>query len=284
MSHVFDEVFQNGIDTLTAAGVESARLDARILVATVLKCTPNDILMQSNTVMQDHDHDLFRSYIKRRCAGEPVSRILGVREFWSLPFLLSPDTLDPRPDSETVVETALNLVRVPDSQSLSVLDIGTGTGCLLLALLTEWPSAVGVGVDISDGAAKTAQANAAVLGLGAQASFLVGDWLDSIDGTFDVIVSNPPYIAEGEIPNLSAEVRVFDPELALVGGADGLQAYRKIIPASRRLLCPGGVLVVEFGQGQETGVRSIMRAEGLTRIEPYRDLSGIVRCLSATVA
>ncbi|NKB45259.1 MAG: peptide chain release factor N(5)-glutamine methyltransferase, partial [Alphaproteobacteria bacterium] len=272
MSHLFDEILQNGVDTLASVGIESARLDARILAATVLNCTPNDILMQSKTVMRDGDYDLFQSFIKRRCAGEPVSRILGVREFWSLPFFLSPNTLDPRPDSETVVETVLNLVGVPESQSLSVLDIGTGTGCLLLALLNEYQLATGVGVDISGGAVEIAQANATELGLDARASFVVGDWLGSINGTFDVIVSNPPYIRESELPNLSAEVRVFDPQLALVGGADGLQAYRKILPESRRLLRPGGVLVVELGRGQEPGVNSIMRAEGLTRIESHHDL------------
>ena len=180
--------------------------------------------------------------------------------------------------------TALKLTLDCESQPSSVLDIGTGTGCLLLALLNEWQSASGVGVDISEGAAKTAQMNAVELGLSARSSFLVGDWLDSLSGTFDVIVSNPPYIREDEMPNLAREVRAFDPQLALVGGTDGLRAYRTIVPECRRLLRSGGVLVIEFGRGQEYEVGPILRAEGLTRIETHRDLSGIVRCLSATVA
>ena len=284
MSHTLDTVLREGSNTLSAAGIDSARLDARLLAAAVLKCTPNDVLMQSSVIMQEQNYDLFKSFLKRRCDHEPVSRILGVREFWSLPFVLSPDTLDPRPDSETVVETALKLVLGWESQPSSVLDIGTGTGCLLLALLSEWRSAYGVGVDISEGAAKTAQMNAVELGLSERARFFVGDWLEALDGRFDVIVSNPPYIREEEMPKLSPEVRAFDPQVALSGGSDGLDAYRKIVPEGRRLLRPGGVLVVEFGRGQEIEVDSIMRAEGLTRIETHRDLSGIIRCLSATVA
>ncbi len=283
MSHVLEDVLQESADSLKASGAESPRLDVRMLASAVLECSPKDVLMQSTATMRDQDYDRFQELVSRRCKGEPVSRIIGVREFWSLPFSLSADTLDPRPDSETIIEAALKIHSDSAVKSLSVLDAGTGTGCLLLALLSEWTSASGVGVDISVGAIKTAHANAVDLGMAQRAHFVVGDWLGSVGGQFDVIVSNPPYIREEEIPALSPDVRLYDPQLALSGGADGLAAYRKLIPECRQLLCPGGVLVLELGRGQEADVSHIIEAEGLGRIESHRDLNGIVRCLSATV-
>ncbi|MDG2243492.1 MAG: peptide chain release factor N(5)-glutamine methyltransferase [Rhodospirillaceae bacterium] len=284
MSHVLEEVLQESANSLKASGAESPRLDARMLASAVLECSPNDILMQSTATMRDREYDRFQGLVSRRLKGEPVSRIIGVREFWSLPFSLSADTLDPRPDSETIIEAVLNNPPNSGSKPPSVLDVGTGSGCLLLALLSEWTSATGVGVDVSEGATKIARANAGELGMAQRAHFVVGDWLRSVEGRFDVIISNPPYIREDEIPALSPDVRLYDPRLALLGGHDGLDAYRKFIPECGRLLRPGGVLVFELGRGQDADVSRMLKSEGLARIETHRDLNGIVRCLSATVA
>jgi release factor glutamine methyltransferase len=282
MSLAIDQLLESSVSVLATAGVESPRLDARILASAVLKCSPNQLLMQSSFALSDDDQEQFLSLINRRCAGEPVSRILGVREFWSMPFKLSLDTLDPRPDSETLVEVALSLVGAQQASSLSVLDAGTGTGCLLLALLSEWSTAIGVGIDVSHGAIVTARANAIALALEDRASFFVADWLTSVEGIFDVVVSNPPYIREDELPALAREVRSYDPLRALLAGPDGLSAYRSLMPDCERLLRPDGVVVMEIGFGQEYPVKLIMEAAGLTRIETHYDLSGVARCLSAT--
>lgn len=279
-----EEVLETCIAELAQSGAESPRLDARILASSILKCEPNEILMHARAELLEHDHAALLTLVRRRCSGEPVSRILGVREFWSLQFFLSADTLDPRPDSETIIDAALKLFSESQKKAVSILDIGTGSGCLLLALLSEWKPSWGLGVDISSGAVQTAQDNAEALGLGDRARFCVSDWLGAVDGPFDLVISNPPYIRADSVPDLSPEVRTFDPMRALVGGADGLEAYRKILPDCRRVLRPGGVVIVEFGQGQHNEVESIMRAEGLTRIESHEDLSGTIRCLSAQVA
>ena len=278
-----EDVLETCIAELAQYCVESPRLDARILASSILKCEPNEILMHARAEFLEHDYAALLTLVRRRCSGEPVSRILGVRDFWSMPFLLSADTLDPRPDSETIIEAALKLVFESEDQKISILDIGTGSGCLLLALLSEWKSSWGLGVDISPGAVQTAQKNAGVLGFGDRVRFCASNWIDALDGQFDLVISNPPYIRADGVSDLSREVRLFDPMRALVGGADGLEAYRKILPGCHRVLRPGGVVIVEFGQGQHNEVESIMRAEGLVRIEGHEDLSGTIRCLSAQV-
>lgn len=216
--------------------------------------------------------------IARRCAREPVSRIVGRREFWSMDFVLSPATLDPRPDSETVVEAALASIgdrRAP----LLLADLGTGTGCLLLALLSELPAARGVGVDRSALAADTARANATRLGLAERAGFVVGDWSAALAGGFDLVVSNPPYLATAEMADLAPEVGRFDPALALDGGGDGLAAYRAIAADLDRLLAPGGRVVLEVGQGQAPAVSALLDGAGLSGIAVRPDLAGIERAV-----
>lgn len=274
------ELLDIGTQALSVAA-ESPRLDARLLLATAIDCNASDILMQVERSISAAQSARYRDYIKRRCEGEPVSRILGQREFWSLPFSLSNETLDPRPDSETVIETVLKLVGDDKSNSHSVLDLGTGTGCLLLSLLQEWPSATGLGVDVSKDAIGTAYANSKALGMERRACWMVGDWLNAVAGTFDVIVSNPPYIRAGDMCALQTEVRVYDPKKALDGGLDGLEHYRKIIPDLGRILAPGGVVVLEIGFDQEQDVRLLLSSARLTRIESHRDLGGQVRCVSA---
>jgi release factor glutamine methyltransferase len=263
---------------LTTAGIANARLDARLLLAHALGATPDEILSRRGdrpmaTAVAD-----FERMVTRRLAREPVSRIRGQREFWSLEFEIGPDTLDPRPDSETVVEAALD--RLTDrGAAWRVLDLGTGSGCLLLALLSELPAAAGLGVDRSPGALAVAAANARRLGLDGRCRFLCGDWAVGVDGPFDLIVANPPYIPCADIAALAPEVRNHDPILALSGGADGLDAYRAIAAELPRLLAAGGHAVMELGMGQAEAVAEIAVAAGLAVSAARPDLGGVLRAL-----
>jgi release factor glutamine methyltransferase len=216
--------------------------------------------------------------VTRRAAGEPYSRLRGRRQFWSLDFALTPDTLDPRADSETLIEAAL--AHLPDrTAALKLVDFGTGCGCLLLALLSELPNASGIGVDILPGAAATARLNAAALGLGHRASFIVGRWGEAISGDVDVILANPPYIPSGDIDGLAPEVAKHEPHAALDGGDDGLAAFRELAGDLGRLLRSGGIASVEVGQGQASKVALVMADAGLSVRAIGRDLSGIERVL-----
>ena len=221
-------------------------------------------------------------FAKRRSAGEPVARILGRKEFWGLPLQVSAATLVPRPDTETVVEAALETIRAvtrPDRR-LRIADIGTGSGAILLALLSESPGHHGVGTDISEAALRIASSNAVELGLADRAGFVACYYAAALSATFDLIVSNPPYIRSGEIATLATEVRDFDPLVALDGGKDGLDAYRAILPQAARLLAPGGAVVVEVGEGQSDHVGNLMMAAGLApETPPKADLAGIHRAV-----
>jgi release factor glutamine methyltransferase len=211
-----------------------------------------------------------------------MAHILGRREFWSLDFAVTSDTLTPRPDSETLVAAVLDIVAGRD-RPLGILDLGTGTGCLLLALLHELPNATGVGVDRSAAALAVALGNAQALGLAPRVQFHEGDWGEGLTGRFDVVISNPPYIVSADVPNLSPEVR-HEPRLALDGGADGLDAYRALAPHVGRLLEPAGVAVLEIGEGQAPAVEEILRTAGLKPVDRRRDLAGIERCIVARSA
>jgi release factor glutamine methyltransferase len=226
--------------------------------------------------------DRLEGFARRRLAGEPVARIVGVREFWGLPLQLSAATLVPRPDTEAVVERALEALRAPRSSSaLRILDIATGSGAILLALLSELPDAVGVGTDISVAALLTARGNALALGLAPRAAFVACDYAAALSGRFDLIVSNPPYIRSSDLAGLSPEVRDHDPHLALDGGPDGLNAYRVLIPQARRLLRCGGVVVIEAGQGQSRDIEALMTSAGLVLDgSPRADLAGVLRAVA----
>jgi len=213
-----------------------------------------------------------------RLAHHPVARLLDRREFWGLPFQLDPETLVPRPDTETLVAAALRWLG-GRLGPLQILDLGTGSGCLLVALLHEWPDATGLGIDRSFGAARTARRNAERNGVGDRAVFAVGDWGVALGARFDLVVSNPPYIPTGDIGGLAPEVRVHDPVAALDGGADGLTAYRTILAQAGRLLRPGGTIVLEVGIGQADPVCRLAEAAALTTVEIARDLAGIERAL-----
>jgi len=202
-----------------------------------------------------------------------------MREFWSLPFGLNEATLVPRPESETLIEAALYVFAKRRDEALRVLDLGAGSGCLLLALLHEFKNASGVGVDCAPRAVLQAQENAKRLGLTARAEFMAGNWADNIAERFDLVISNPPYIAPEEIPHLMPEVRDYDPKLALDGGKYGLAAYHAIAPKLPNLLKPGGGAIFEIGEGQAPSVRLIFQKAGFSKLDTRKDLSGIERCV-----
>jgi len=265
-------------ERLGAAGIEEPRREARLLLALALGIDSARVFASPDRELGPYDSERFESRLRRRIAREPYSRIAGKREFWSLEFTLSPDTLDPRPDSETLIEAALEFL--PDrNAALSVVDFGTGSGALLLALLSELPNACGTGIDISPGAVDQARRNAAALGLERRVRFSVASWGDGIMEAVDVILANPPYIPSADVPNLADEVRLFEPLGALDGGADGLDAYRELAPQIGRLLRPGGIALFEIGAGQEADVSAIMAGTGLIPVAQRKDLAGIVRCL-----
>jgi release factor glutamine methyltransferase len=265
---------------LREGGVESAESDARVLLAHALGMGDAAILADAKAIAPEDVQRRLEGFVERRLAGEPVARITGRKEFWSRSFRLGPDTLVPRPESETLVEAAL--VAFPDRNAeLRVLDLGTGAGVLLAAILAERPRAWGLGVDRSESALVVARANLAALGLDARASFACGDWGAALDGKFELIVCNPPYIAAHEFAGLSREVRAHDPRLALDGGADGLSAYRVIVADLARLLRAQGAAVLELGRGQESAVANLTRDAGLLVAAPARpDLAGIPRALT----
>ncbi|MGL4967302.1 MAG: peptide chain release factor N(5)-glutamine methyltransferase [Inquilinus sp.] len=273
------EALRDGTARLAAAGIDSALTDARLLLMSALGIDRTGLLSRAAEALPAEAAARYAASLARRAAREPVSRILGHREFWSLDFALGPATLDPRPDSETLVEAAL--AAVPD-RPLRVLDLGTGTGCLLLAVLHDRPSAFGIGVDRSEAAARVARDNARALGLADRAAILVGDWATALAGRFDLVLSNPPYIPEADITALEPEVRDHDPRLALSGGTDGLDAYRALAAALPDLLAPGGTAVVELGIGQAADVAALFRGAGLDIAGTPHDLAGIPRCLVAT--
>ena len=275
---------QHATARLAAAGVDSPALDARLLTAHALICDRAALLAQQGRELTPQETAQIETLLARREQREPVARILNQREFWSLPFALNEATLDPRPDSETLVETTLSTISSlqPPASSLRLLDLGTGSGCLLLALLHELPKATGLGLDQAPRAIDQARANAANLGLEDRATFRQGDWLNGLGESFDIILSNPPYIASTDIPALEPEVRDHDPAAALDGGADGLAPYRQIIPKLKNHLNPHGLAIFEVGQGQAPAVHALFREHGFPETLEAKDLGGIIRCVYAT--
>ncbi len=268
-----------GTARLAAAGVEDARRDAGLLLAAAAEVEPGTERAWPERPLTAEAQTRYDGYLRRREAREPVARILGRREFWSLSFELSEATLDPRADSETLVEALLERIGRRD-RALRLLDLGTGSGCLLLALLAELPRAWGVGLDRSEAAAATARRNAEALGLAARSAFVVGDWAGALvsagDGGgagFDLIVSNPPYITRHELAGLAPEVGRYDPPAALDGGVDGLDAYRALAAALPVLLRPGGWAAVEIGAGQADSASAALVAGGLPSPVLLRDLA-----------
>jgi len=266
---------------LSAAGVADPRRQARRLVSEALAIPPPELFGHPDRALDEKQISRVQVLLRRLVAGEPLSRIFGRREFWGLEFSLSADTLDPRPETETVVEAVLRR-ELDRNAPRRLLDLGTGTGCLLLALLAEFPAASGVGIDIAEGAVRTAARNAVCLGLADRARFFVGDWATAVSGKFDAILANPPYIASAALALLPREVACYDPWRALDGGEDGLRSYRKIAEAAPRLLSPQGILATEIGACQADAIATIMNDNGLVVDGIGKDLAGVPRCVIAS--
>jgi len=260
--------------------VSQAKAEARVLLLAATQMSRAQMITQSDRTISTTEAELLSGWMMRRLAGEPVTRITGRRDFWTLDLHVTPDVLDPRADTEVIVETALDLLGPRRTQTLRILDLGTGTGTLLLALLSECPLATGIGIDLSPAACAVAQGNAQRNGLAARASFQQAHWADALNETFDLVVSNPPYIESATIAGLDMEVREHDPMLALDGGPDGLTAYRAIIKDVARILHPTGLCVLELGIGQAGAVTALAEAEGLTQKALRRDLGGVERALA----
>jgi release factor glutamine methyltransferase len=260
---------------LRAAEIAAPRQEARMLLAHVLGCREEDLLRDPRAPVPGDRGAAFTGLLRRRAARAPMAHLLGHAGFWTLELEVSPETLIPRADSEAIVAAALEGF----TGGGRVLDLGTGTGALLLAVLSERPGARGVGIDRAPGAARLAARNAAANGLSGRASFLVGDWDSAIAGRFDLVLSNPPYIPRGDIAGLMPEVARHEPALALDGGADGLDAYRRIVAALPSLLAPGGRAVLELGIGQRGPVEELAAAGGLRSHGARADLGGVERAL-----
>jgi release factor glutamine methyltransferase len=266
-----------------SAAIDSADLDARLLTGHALGLNLTGMITAAQRQLTPDESARIEDFVRRRLAGEPVARIVGEKEFWGLSLQLAPATLVPRPDTETVVELALELLRADGdlNRRLRIADLGTGTGAILLALLSELPAATGFGTDISEAALQTAAANAARAGFSERATFIACDYASGLSGLFDLIVSNPPYIRSADIGGLAVEVRNHDPLAALDGGADGLDAYRALIPQAACRLAPGAALVVEAGEGQSGQIQALMAKAGLTPASaPKADLAGIPRAVA----
>ncbi|MCK8787978.1 peptide chain release factor N(5)-glutamine methyltransferase [Roseomonas sp. NAR14] len=263
---------------LRAAAIPNSRLEARLLLGHALATDPGRLVGESRRPVPPAAAAHFADLLRRRLGHEPLAYLTGRTEFWSLSLAVSPATLIPRADSEALVEAAL--AAFPARGAVRrVLDLGTGTGCLLLAALGEFPWATGLGVDRVPEAAALARRNAVALGLGGRAAFLAGDWADAVAGRFDLILCNPPYIETGDIPGLMPEVAAHEPASALDGGTDGLDAYRAVLDALPRLLTEGGRAVLELGQGQRPAVSALAAARGLAVRGCHADLGGIERAL-----
>ena len=277
----YDALLRDTAVALTAAGIDNARFEARLLLARASGLSVEGLISHGRDEAPAGTAEALRALTARRVKREPMAYILGEREFWGLTFKVTPDVLVPRPDSETVIEAALALL--PDRAHVSrILDLGVGSGCLLLTLLKEFPQARGVGFDSSASALAVAMANAKSLGLGERASFALGDWHrigweDTLGDPFDLVVANPPYIESAAIDGLMQEVARFEPRQALDGGADGLEVYRLIAAGAHKLVIESGLLLVEAGEGQASEIADIFATNGLKPSTPFRDLAGIAR-------
>jgi release factor glutamine methyltransferase len=280
------EALQQATADLRRAGVEGAGDDARRLLAAALGLSTAQILARPERTLSPEEAESVGRCVARRVAREPVSRILGVRDFYGRSFAISPATLDPRPDSETLIAAVLELAAAEGwlARPLRLLDVGTGSGCLLLTLLAELPGAAGVGTDTSVAALNVARANAQRLGLTDRAQWLAADALEAIRGEFDILISNPPYIPTRDIAGLDPEVRLYDPPSALDGGADGLRFFHRLLARMRHVVVHGWT-VLEVGHDQADAVAALLSSTGSAastgNIRFYRDVAGKRRCVAA---
>jgi release factor glutamine methyltransferase len=276
MSDTVAHLIRQAAKQLGLRGIETAALDARLLLQFATDMRREEIVAEPDLILTPDLAACFWSFVERRCALEPVSRILGSREFYGREFQVTPAVLDPRADTETLIAAALPLAR----GKCRILDLGTGSGAIIATLLAERPEALGVASDVSEAALGVARVNAEAQGVSGRLTLLRADWFDGIEGQFDLIVSNPPYIASAEIAGLAVDVRDFDPLGALDGGADGLAAYRRIAAGASGHLVPKGQVLVELGAGQEVDVRQLFETAGFGFKGQAFDLGGHVRCLT----
>lgn len=264
---------------LKEGGLPEFELETRILLEDLAGITPSTRIGSPDQPVNVEIQAKISVALDRRLSGEPIGRILGYRDFWKSRFYLSPDTLEPRPDTETLIEDVLAFYKGREHLPLKLLDLGTGTGCILLSLLQEFPQATGLGIDIADGAVAQAKDNARRLGLGDRAEFRQGNWLEGIepDHQFDLILSNPPYIPSRDIPNLAKEVQNFDPMRALDGGKEGLDPYTNLLPILKNYLEEGGLVFFEFGINQEPEIVRLVEEARANLIRVTRDLGGVPR-------
>ena len=275
---ITSEALRAAVLRLQEARIESASLDARLLLEHVLGYTREQLLLAMDDTMPAGKEAQYRALVEKRARRQPIAQLIGRREFWGMNFVVSEHTLDPRPDSESVIEAVLERIKNRANQ-LKILDLGTGTGCLLLSLLSELPAANGTGVDICERALGVAKENALALGLAPRVSFVRSDWCERLEGEFDIILANPHYIEREVIPTLDPEVSQFEPKGALDGGADGLDCYRAIIKALPKVLAKDGLAAFEIGMGQERSLAAIAEENGLMVSGVKQDLGGIIRCV-----
>ncbi len=290
MSNSFttEQVLRSATETLLEIGCDTPRLDAEVLLMDTLSWERTDLVSRTRDVLEQSQLTAFRQRIHRRKAREPVAHILGRKEFWSLEFCVSDQVLVPRPDSEVLIETCIRHFADRKHEPLRILDLGTGSGCLILTLLTEFPNATGLGTDVSSEALSIASSNAVRHRLTERVTFLEGDWYDAIDRShegqkFDLIVANPPYISTAELAGLMPEVTNFEPRIALDGGENGLAAYETIVCAAPDFLLKAGALALELGSGQAERVSRLLQAQSFTDIGVQKDLAGFERCAIATI-
>lgn len=281
----YDALLRDAAVALTAAGIDNVRFEARLLLGHAAGLGVEQLVARGSDPVPAGVASAMRELTGRRVRREPMAYILGEREFWGLPFKVSPAVLVPRPDSETLIETVLDLL--PERERpLRILDLGVGSGCLLLTLLREYPKATGVGVDASPEALAIAGENAGILGVASRARLMVDDWrqagwTDRLGGPFDLLISNPPYIETSTIAALMPEVANHEPRLALDGGPDGLEAYRIIAAAAPTLITPGGWALVEGGEGQAIDISGIFASVGMSPQAPRKDLAGVERVVAS---
>jgi release factor glutamine methyltransferase len=279
MSQTLLKAWQGAKAALEAAGLVGPVIDARLLVEAAAEATRADIIGDPYRALTDEQEARLADYVARRIRREPVSHILGRKGFWKIMLSVTKDVLTPRPDTEVVVDHVLKAF--PETMAFNILDLGVGSGAILLAVLAERPAAKGLGVDVSEEALAVARENAANLGLGGRVALLRGDWTAGLsDDSFDLVVSNPPYIATDVIETLEPEVRVHEPRLALDGGPDGLDAYRILAPEILRVLKPGGTFAVEIGYDQKTAVEALFREAGASGVTTLLDLANLDRVVT----
>ncbi len=274
-------MLRHAVLELQRAHIETASMDARILLQYVLQVTREELLLDNERELKPKQLAAYQELVEKRKNRQPVSQLTGKREFWGMCFKVTQSTLDPRPDSETLIEAILS--RLPAREApLKVLDLGTGTGCLLLTVLSEYPNASGTGVDISADALDVARENATRLGLEGRTAFVSSCWGSNVEGSYDIVISNPPYIPSSVIPGLAAEVAQWEPKLALDGGPDGMDCYRAIVPQLKTLLNPEGVAVFEIGIGQAKELEALVQSHGMKVAGTRDDMAYITRCVLVT--